>query len=213
MTASFRYKSSWEQFENSVKILKSLISQNQAYWMIGCIKNLDIYIDETVEETLQEDVLTIIQEEVLYLLLGLLEGEKIEESDIRDAVVDIDQDISKEKLQEIVTSILNKNELVKDAFDIGKLAVRYNLKKETVNAKLSEFGYDIYTTKLLEGEKAECAIISLSSKKKLRNMKEPSINFLRNEEIKGEVSFLCDKDDLDLLIHHLETIRRKMDEY
>lgn len=212
MITGFRYNSSWEQFEKSVKILKKLISQNKAYWMIGCIRDLDIYIDEKEEETLQDDILNIFHEEILYLLYSLLEGEKIEEDDIREAATGMDDEISEEELQKMVTSIHNKLELVKDAFDIDNLTMRKNLKKESVNAKLSDFGYNIYITKLLNGEKVECAIINLTSQKKLRSIKGNPINiFLQKEE--NDVSFICDREDLDLMIHKLKTIRRKMEEY
>lgn len=214
MIANFRYNSSWEQFEKSVKILEELISQNQAYWMIGYMRDLGIYIDETIEETLQEDVLNIIHEEILYLLYGLLEKETITEDDMKEALTEADHKIPEKELQEMIISVRNKYERVKDAFDIDKLTIRNNLKKETINAKLFDFEYNIYTTKLSNGEKAECAIINLSSKKKLRSIKGISLSFLgQNEERKNEVSFLCDREDLDLLIHQLETIRRKMEEY
>lgn len=214
MTTSFRFNSPWEQFEESVRILKRLLSQNQAYWMIGYMRDLDIYIDEVAEETLSEDVLNIVHEEILYLLDGLFKMEDIEENEIKEAFTESGHEISEEKLQEMVTSIRNKFELVKDAFDIEKLTVRNNLKKETVNAKLSGFGYNIYTTRLSDGEKAECAIINLSSQKKLKSIKGSPISFfLQNGERRDEVSFLCDKEDLDLLIHQLETVRRKLEEY
>lgn len=214
MIENFRYSSSWEQFEYSVKELKKLLSQNQAYWMIGYLKDLDIYIDETVQETLQEDVVNIIHDEILYLLFVLLENGNLIEENLKEALDESNPELSDEESQEIITCVHNKLELVKDAFDINKLAIRYGLKKQAITNKLSAVDFNIYSTKLLDGESVRCAIINLSSQKELKTLnKIPLSIFLQDNAQKDEVSFLFDEEDLNLLIHQLETIRRKMEEY
>lgn len=211
MIENFRYSSSWEKFEEAVKKLKDLIKDDKAYWLIGYLKEFDIYIDEVEEAKLEEDILEIINSEILYLLSETLNGKDINEEKIKKTIKSVSVDVSEESIQEAVMSIRNKLEFVKDSFDIEMLKKRYKLKKESVSSKISGFNYNIYTSNLPDGEKVNFAFLNISVKKRLPEMKDV-ISVFENAERQSEVDFICDKEDLNMLIHQLEMIKKKMEE-
>ncbi|MCM1252698.1 MAG: hypothetical protein NC321_07735 [Clostridium sp.] len=211
MIENFRYSSPWEQFEEAVRKLKDLIENEKAYWLVGYLREFDIYIDEIEKVKLGEDILEIVNSEILYLLYETLNGKDINEEKIEKTIRAVSEDASEKSVRDAVMSLRNKFEFVKDSFDIEKLRKRYKLKKESVSAKISGFNYNIYTSNLSDGDKMNCAFINISSKKRLAEMRD-SITLFENDEKQTEVYFVCDKEDIDMLIHQLEIVKKKMEE-
>ena len=212
MIENFRFSSSWEEFEEAVRILKDLLKRNKAHWLIGYLREFDIYIDEDEKERLEEDVLEIIHSEILYLLYEVLRKNGINAEKMKEAILKVRDGVSEDSVQEAITSVRNKLEFVKDSFDIVKLRQRYALKKDSVSSKLSGFHYNIYTSNLSGEDNANCAFINISVKKRLTGMHN-ELTLLVNAERQDEVCFMCDQEDLNMLIHQLEMIKTKMEEY
>lgn len=211
MIENFRYTSSWEKFEEAVKILKDLLKQGDAYWLIGFMGDFDLYIDDEVAEEMDEEILDILSDEVMYLLYWALDEEDIDEEAMRNTITNAENEVTESEMAEIVVSVRNKFELVKDAFDIEVLVRRYNLKKDSVSLKLSDLKYNVYANKMPNGKEVNCAFINIACKKDLGGMKPQGIGTLLAEKApEQEVTFICDEDDIDVLIHHLEGIKRNL---
>ena len=201
MINNFRYSCPWEQFEEAVKILKNLIERKKAHWLIGFIKNIDLLVDES-EDELSDEIEKIIDDEIIYLIRRTLTKKDVDEEGFKKSMRLSYPNASEEELDESAIIFFNKLELVKDTFNIDKLSIKYNVKKRLISHKLSGFDYNILTHNLSpDEEETKCALINISSQKSLeKNQKEE------------EVSFICDKDDIDILIHFLEIIKSYMEE-
>lgn len=200
MINNFRYSCPWEQFEEAVKILKNLIEQKKAYWLIGFMGNVDILLEEVSEKQLTKEVQNIIDNEIVYLIHGSLVNKDYNGEILKEMLSLRDPDVPKEELDMSIMSFCNKLELVKDTFDIDKLSARYKLKDISINHKLSNFNYNIYTHSLSTNQNAKCALLNFSSKKDFGSNKE------------DDVSFICDVEDIDILIYMLQTIKKNMEE-
>lgn len=212
MIENFRFSSSWEKFEEAVVILKELLKRNKAHWLVGYIKEFDIYIDEDEEEQLEEETLEIINSEIVYLLYESLNKRAVNEDKIKEVIQEVSSEATEDNVQQAIISFRNKLEFVKDSFEIDELLKRYELKEDSVNAKLSDFRYNIYKANLPDGGNINCAFISISSQKRLEGIQK-AISLFTNAEKKDEVCFMCDYEDINMMIHQLETVKKKMEEY
>lgn len=213
MIANFRYDSSWEDFSNAIKIVKGLIKQGKAYWLIGFLKDFDLYLNEEAIDVLDDKTIDILQDEVIYLLMWALNGAEIDVEEMHEAMLANNKNVSEDDIEAAVRSTQNKFELVKDSFDISTLSARYNLKKNSVNSKLCDFAYNIYTHNNAEEQsKTNCAIISMTCKRKFSELKAQGIGALLAEREQKEITFVCDETDLDILIRELKEIKQKIRE-
>lgn len=211
MLANFRYESSWEDFSKTVKRLQALLREGKAHWLIGFLKDFDLYFEESAVDELDEKFINILQEEVLYLLIGALKGEELDVQKVHETILMNNKNVSEDEISHIFVNMKNKYELVKDSFEIDKLAARYHLKKSAVNAKLCDFKYNIYTdTCNTAGKQTDCAIISMACKRKFTDLRAQGIRALLEEQEKNEITFICDEADIDVLIEELEGIKQKM---
>ena len=168
--------------------------------MIGFIKDIDLIIDET-EDKLSYEIKNIIDDEIIYLIRGSLAKINDDEEGIKKSMRLSYPDISEKELDASAIIFFNKLELVKDTFDIDALSIKYNVKKGLISHKLSNFDFNIFTYDISpDVKKAKCALINISSQKNLE----------KNEE--EGISFICDKDDIDILIHLLGIVKRRLEE-
>lgn len=212
MIKNFRFNTPWEQFEEAVKVLKDLIKQKEAYWLLGCLRGFDLFIDDNIAESLDKEILRIIYSEIMYLLYGAINGEDIDEEKMKKAILRESSETSEEDAQAAAMSVRNKFELVKDSFDFEQLRRRYKLKKESIHFKLSDFAYNICSSDLSDGEKINCAFINITAQKRLTDMEDKD-KTVPNSERQQEVYFVCDYEDIDMLIHQLEHVKKQMGEH
>ena len=111
-------------------------------------------------------------------------------------------EISKEEEDLMFKAVCNKFELVQDMFEIDKLFLRYNMKQNTISPKLSDLKYDIGTSYLSDGSRINCALVNMVSKKKLDKSSKQS----------GDITFICDEEDIDFWIGQLEEMKQKIRE-
>ncbi|TGY97100.1 hypothetical protein E5329_06520 [Petralouisia muris] len=202
MIENFRYISPWNDFEDAIKEMKDVLKKKQAYWAVGFIDEFDLYIDNAAAEKMEKKTLDIIYDEILYLLKWKLEKRKFREDDIRMAISAADDEISEEEEDLLVKAVYNKFELVQDAFEIDRLMARYNLKQNTVSPKLSDLRYDIGAYYMPDGSSVNCAHVNMACKKKLNG----------TDRENGEITFICDEEDIDFWIGHLEEMKQKIRE-
>lgn len=200
MIKYFRYNSPWEQFEEAVKQLKDLLERKKAFWLIGFLKDIDILVDES-EGKLSEETESIIDDEILYLVRGILNNKQLDYESIKRGICRNYENIPEEDLEASVVSVSNKLELVKDTFELDELLRRYKLKNHSVIHKMSGFDFNIITQSLPpDGEEVKCAVINLSTQKRIAE-----------DEKENDISFICDKDDVDVLIQLLQMVKTGME--
>lgn len=202
MIENFRYNSPWGDFENAVKDMKDALKKKQAYWAVGFMDEFDLYIDDKAAEEMKTGSLDIIYNEILYLLKWGLDKESFREDAMRMVISSTGDEISKEE-DSMVRAVYNKFELVQDSFETDRLAVRYNLKQNAISPKLSELKYNVEAFYMPDGSSVNCALVNMVCKKKLDESSGQS----------GDITFICDEEDIDFLIGQLEEMRQKMREY
>ncbi len=202
MIENFRYISPWDEFERAVREMKDVLKRKQAYWAIGFMDEFDLYIDDAVAENMTSETLDIIYDEILYLLKWRLDKKSFREDEVRMAISAAGDEISKEEEDLMFKAVCNKFELVQDMFEIDKLFLRYNMKQNTISPKLSDLKYDIGTSYLSDGSRINCALVNMVSKKKLDNSSKQS----------GDITFICDEEDIDFWIGQLEEMKQKIRE-
>ena len=53
MAVKFRFTSPWEEFEYAVQTVKELLDQKKAYWLIGLLDDVDLFIDDASAEEIK----------------------------------------------------------------------------------------------------------------------------------------------------------------
>lgn len=208
MISNFRYKSSWEEFEHAVKILKDLCKQQKACLLVETLSELDIYIENEEARKIDEDILRIIYGEILYLLSLRMEKGKLEKERLRKSIASVQKEASDDEIETMMMNVYNKMELIEDAFDAETLERRYYLKQNAVNPKLSDFDYSVYTRHMPGGKQIECAIVSIACKKNLDDIQGRA----NDSEPEKDITFICDEEDIDFLIYQLEEVKREIRE-
>lgn len=212
MINNFRYNSSWEDFEEAVNKIKELLKLNKVYWLIGCIEECGLGVDDDAFAEIEE-IQDIIGEEILYLLYSCLNGIGINYTEMRRTLSNPINNVSDAEIETLLMSVQNKFELVKDAFVTDKLKMRYKLKMNSVNHKLSDFNYNVLSQSLPDGSNARYALVNMSCRKKLKKFGAQGIErLLEEKEPATEITFICDEDDIDVLISQLEEIKQKVKE-
>ncbi len=213
MIKNFRYSSDWEDFVKAVEIIKEMLKLKQAFFSIGFLSPCALFLRDDVY--LETDIETIMHDEVVYLLRWYLkcndEGKQVDEKEIR---LELKRGkgfkISEEEERLLIKSISNKLELVKDAFDIERLSVRYQLKQNAVNAKLSDFNYNICTCDLPNQKKANFALIDMVCKRNLLDAPQGLEKILAQYEQGESITFICDEEDIDMMIRMLKEMKQKI---
>ena len=213
MIKNFRYSSDWEDFVKAVEIIKEMLKSKQAFFSVGFLSSFTLGVVDDV--CLEETIETIINDEIVYLLRWYLEcndaGKQVNEQEIRSVLKrGKGFKISEEEERLLVKSISNKLELVKDAFDIERLSARYQLKQNAVNAKLSDFNYNICTCDLPNQKKANFALIDMVCKRNLLDAPQGLEKILAQYEHGESITFICDEEDIDMMIGMLKEMKQKI---
>lgn len=206
MAVKFRFTSPWEEFEYAVQTVKELLDQKKAYWLIGLLDDVDLYIDDASAEEMGTETLGIIYREILPLLEWRLEEGKEDREDIYTNIISLDSISHKDENEkdEIATSVCNKFEMVEDSFRIDRLEMRYDLKKDAISPKLSELQYNVHTHHMPDGQKGKCALINMVCRKNLDERRAGSSGQ------DGDITFVCDEEDIAFLIGWLEEVKQKI---
>ncbi len=213
MIKNFRYSSEWEDFIKAVDTLKELVKLEQAFFSVGFLSAFSLVLTDNTY--LEAEVETIIYDEIVYLLRWYLEcniaGREVDEEEILLTLKKSkDINISEEEEKALVKNISNKLEFVKDAFDSERFVDRYYLKQNAVNAKLSDFKYNICSYNLPYQRKTSFALIDMVCKKDLRDVPQGIEKLFAQYEQGESITFICDEEDIDLMICMLEEMKQKI---
>ena len=213
MVKNFRYDSSWDKFEEAVKTIQELLKSNNAHWLIGCLKEFSLAIAEEKSDKI-DDISEIIRDEVLFLLYLYINEKEPNIDEMRESLSSNgESEISDVEIEKLLKSVYNKYELVKDAFDTDKLKLRYRLKNNSISPKLSDFKYNIMIQNLPNGDNARCALINIACKKKLEGFYSRGLaSKIEELEPETDITFICDEDDINLLISQFEEMKQKIKE-
>lgn len=212
MIKNFRYNSSWEDFSRTVSKICYLIQQKKAEWLIGFLKDFDLYIEEDAAfKSLSRTELEIAYEEILYLLMGAITNSEIDTADLKRQLAENYGELSEKEIRDLITNIENKYELIKDSFNIAEMRNKYNYRKKSINSKLCQFEFNICIQDNENGtDESRYALVRMTSQNNLPELDSKRIDQLISEREKKEVTFLCDETDIDILIAQLEEVKQKI---
>lgn len=213
--AGFRFDSDLDLFKISIDYTKKLLDDSELLIVYGFIKNIGIkwLISEDdykikyqkldwkeYNDILQSEILTILEQnyneplEIESGLLQYLKEEKVDEKDI-DEICHLKLEKRKYAYEKLY-SIRDHN--------------RFSLKQDTISYKMSEVSYDFGKTLDAE-EPSAFANLRFKTDDVLVDMNLPKqlLNIINSNKSK-EISFICDKYDIDYLIEELKNIQKRL---
>lgn len=211
---SFRFVSDLEQYKRTVDYTKTLLDEKQLIITYGCIRDKMVKLLISKEEF--EERFTgidwksynkILRSEILYILeQNYVQPIKIEKS--------LEKYLREEGLEEEEVNKVCQIKLEKRKYAYEKLysendKSRYRLKKNTISDKLSAIKFDICKT--VEDESVLYAHIKFQTDDSLVDAEVPAqIAGLISSKKSQEISFICDKYDLDYIISELTKIQKRL---
>ena len=207
MLENFRYASEWKEFTCAVDKLSELLGNGQAYLLIGLKKDFDLELQNANE--IQDSVLEIINDEVLYLMYHYLREGEFEEQELLNFFKE--KKLSSKETKEYILMMKNKMEYVCDALINTEIKKRYTFKSNVLLNKISSLDYNICNYKLDKDIGMEHCILQIGVNRQLKKLdgnKIPELVSAKNEEKLTE--FVCDVEDLDYLINKLEILKKKI---
>lgn len=206
MPRDFRYRSSWEKFEEAANYFFECLKENKAKLLYGCIKNIYVEIPNEKPEFKK-----IVMREVVSLLEEALEGD-FDLQDLNDYLETQCEDgmIEEDDIQDILNMVEEKYKYVVERIVNNDTVRRYYFKENTINNKISGFQSDINKYIINNEEELKYALIRIAVNKKLPDFTLPNEVIKLIEDREEKVEFVCDVNDLDYLIEQLETIKKKL---
>lgn len=210
----FRYVSEWGDFETAVKVLKTCLEKGTMHFCIGFIEDFTLIADDEIESDaiVDDKSIQIIKDEILYLITSGLEELKMDEESVYHNLLSA-KVVPEEQIKKVTKEVCNKYELVSDTFDIEQLKLRYDLKNNSVNKKVSSLDYNIIMQEQNNREYSSFALISLGVKKNLIDSDSNKLKSLSvRNEIEDSTTFICDENDIEIMISELKIIQKKIRE-
>lgn len=209
----YRYDSDIELFKIAVEHAKEMFEKGEmiiVYQFIDII-SAEVYISQDEFEKEYDgiswnDFNDILNDEIIFLLRQSFE--EVREVDIGLKKYLKEQEIPEEQQEGIIKLKLEKYQYVRKVLGGEREKNRYNLKKHSFLKKLSDIDYEVSRT-IDEEEILYAAIkMSVSPTLEFKNMDIPKAASYMFSQGKEDITFLCDKADIEYLIHILERIKQ-----
>ena len=211
----YRFKSDLAEFKAAVEYTEELLSRNELLLVYGFRKNITVKaeiskerFEERYDSLSWDKYYKILRSEIL-VILEQNYCEPVEEE--RGLVRYLrDEKVDEEKIAEISSVKIEKRRYVLEKLNTEEGRARYQLKKNTISHLLSDIRYDVCRT---TGEEISTvyANIRIQTNDILADEGLPrQIANLVNANNSREISFICDKEDIEYLISELRDIQKKM---
>lgn len=212
--AGYRYDSDIDMFKLSVDYTKEMINNKQLLIVYGFVKDVMVkfllneneYL-ETYKEVEWNDYIEILKVEIL----PIIEENYNEPLEMDDDLLQYlyEKDIDEKLATEICALKLEKRKYVFEKLFSVQDQNRYELKKNVISNKLSGFAFDV--AKTIGDEGIHYANIKIKSDEVLSEigLPNPLVNLMSSNGLQ-EVSFVCDKHDIEYLIAELKNIQNML---
>lgn len=210
---SYRYNSEIELFKKAVDCAKELLDCKKAiivYQFIDVI-SAKVFISPDEFELKYDGIgwdnfIDILNNEIIHLL-----RQNFEESIVRDPTLKKyleKNSVPEEWHEKIIDLKLEKCKYVDKRLGGEREKNRYHLKEHSVLKKLSGIEYELSRT--IDEEEILYATIKMSVNPTLEKMDIPkAVSNLFNQN-KENVTFICDKSDIEYLIQELQKIKQRL---
>ncbi|GEM_PF-5084607 len=209
----YRYDSDIEVFKKAVDCAKTMLDNKQiiiVYQFIDVISaRVNISQDEFEREYAEigwDDFNNILDNEIVYLLRQNFEQPNEDDDELKRYLMD--REIPEEWQKEIIELKLEKCRYVSQYLGGEKEKNRYNLKKRSFFKKLSDIDFELSRT--LDEEEITYATIKMSVNSILEGKDVlKAVGNILNQG-KDNITFICDKSDIEYLIQNLERIKQML---
>lgn len=207
----YRYNSDMELFQTAVDCAKEMLESNKMILLYHCIDVISAEVFMTPVEFEQEydkirwnEFIDILDNEIVYLLRQGFEGGNEDETGLKRYLSE--KNVSEECQEKIIQLKLDKCQYVNKWLAGEKEKNRYNLKKSSVWKKLSDIECELSRT--IDEEEIVYATIKMSVNSTLEVKEVPKVT--RDIFDQDNVTFICDRSDIEYLIRKLERIKQML---
>lgn len=209
----FRFKCDLGKFKQCVDVARKMLDKKQISLLFGCFRELCFKVrlnkeeySELYSELKYNEFRNILRNEVEVIVLQNIVEPNLQEPKLKDY---LQEELEKtEDIQTILNEKYEKRKYVKDNLMNEEIILRYRMKEKTLNHKLSGLEYELNRFVFEDELEQLYATIRFETAKVLRKNGIPGV--LMGDTEKEEISFVCDKQDLEYIIDVLEKIKEKM---
>lgn len=209
----YRYTSDIELFKAAVDCAKEMIKKGKMIILYQFVDEVmpEVFISpEEFEEENDKigwnDFIDILNDEIIYVLRQNFENSVEKDRSLKDYLKE--KDVPEEWQKKIVELRLDKCRYVDEHLGGEREKNRYNLKKCSFLKKVSDMDYGLSRT--IDEEEILYATIRMSVNSTLEGKDVPEVignMFNQHEE---NITFICDKSDIEYLIHKLQRIKQRL---
>lgn len=207
----YRYNSDMELFQIAVDCAKEMLESNKMILLYHCIDVISAEVFMTPVEFEQEydrirwnDFIDILDNEIVYLLRQGFEGSSEDETGLKRYLTE--KNVSEKQQEKIIQLKSDKCQYASKRLAGEKEKKRYNLKKSSVWKKLSDIECELSRT--IDEEEIVYATIKMSVNSTLEVKEMPKVT--RDIFDQDNVTFICDRSDIEYLIRKLERIKQML---
>lgn len=209
----FRFKCDMEKFKQCVDIARHMMDNKYLFILFGSFREFQFKVTMNKENYNKcysgldyGEFRNILKEEVGVIILQNIVEPELEEANLENY---LEKEITNPNMvKEILAEKYEKRKYVRDMLMDSGMISRYWLKKKTLNHKLSGLDYELNRFVFKDNTDILYATIQIETAKMPKNENVSTI-FAGNSD-KQTVSFVCDKQDLEYIIEHLERIKERM---
>lgn len=210
----YRYCSEIELFKRAVDCTKKMMESGELvilYQFIDVITT-EVFIsqcefEQEYDEISWRDFLDILNDEITFLIKQNFDG-RAEDYDIELKSYLEKKDVSEESRKEIISLKLDKCKYVNKYLCGEREKNRYRLKNRAFLKKLSNVEFELSRT--VDEEEILYSTIKMSVNSALEAKNLSSVMGDVFDTGKSDITFICDKSDIEYLIKKLERIKQMM---
>lgn len=207
MLENFRYVSEWEEFTSAVDKLSELLGNGQAHLLIGLKKDFDLELQNANE--IQDSILEIIYDEVLYLMYHYLREGEFDEQELEEVFKD--KKLSSKETQEYILMMKNKMEYICDVLINSEIEKSFKFKNNILLNKISSLDYNISNYELDNKIEVKHCILQIGVSRRLKKFDDNKMSeFVSGKNEEKLIEFVCNEEDIDYLIKKLEILKKKI---
>lgn len=207
MLENFRYASEWEEFTSAVDKLSELLGNGQAHLLIGLKKDLDLELQNANE--IQDSILEIIYDEVLYLMYHYLREGEFDEQELEEVFKD--KKLSSKETQEYILMMKNKMEYICDVLINSEIEKSFKFKNNILLNKISSLDYNISNYELDNKIEVKHCILQIGVSRRLKKFDGNKMSeYVSGKNEEKLIEFVCNEEDIDYLIKKLEMLKKKI---
>lgn len=209
----YRYTSDIELFKTAVDCAREMLAKEELIivYLFDSIISAEILLpqgefEQNYDEIGWEKFTDILDNEIIYLLRQNFEEPEEKDKGLKSYLQE--KDFPEDQQEKIIGLKLEKRRYVEECLGGEREKNRYNLKRRSVLKKFSGIDYDLSRT--IDEEEILYATIKMSVNTTLEDRNVPKAVRGVFDSSKEDITFICDKSDVEFLIKKLERIKQML---